>query len=169
MPAKHSAGILLYRKAASGSEVLIVHPGGPFWAKKDMGSWSMPKGEFDPDEDALHAAKREFKEETGLTPPEGNYLDLGEVKQPSGKIVRAFALEADVDLKNFKSNLFELEWPPKSDQKQQFPEADKAAWTPLNVAAQRLVKGQVPFLTILADQLGQNLEDEVVEPQISLF
>src|SRR4029079_6035308 len=102
--ARHSAGILLYRHGKRGYEVLIVHPGGPFWAKKDLYAWSLPKGEFDPSEDALSAAKREFAEELGSPPPDGSYQLLGEFKQPSGKIVHAFALEADFDLANFKSN-----------------------------------------------------------------
>lgn len=167
--AKHSAGILLYRPAKSGYEVLIVHPGGPFWAKKDMRAWSMPKGEFDPAEDPLAAAKREFEEEIGSSPPHGDYVLLGEFKQPSGKIVHAFILEADFNLDNFKSNMFEIEWPPRSGQKLEIPECDKAVWTPLSLAKEKVVKGQVPIIESLADQLGQNLDEADSTPQTSLF
>lgn len=169
--AKHSAGIFLYRKTEQGYEVLIVHPGGPFWAKKDNGSWSMPKGEFDESEAALEAAKREFKEETNISAPEGDYQLLGEIKQPSGKIVHAFALESDIDLEKFKCNMFEMEWPPRSGKKQEFPENDKAAWVPLSTARQKLVKGQVPLLEALANKLGQKLEEQAAEEpsQPSLF
>ena len=172
--AKHSAGIFLYRKTVDGYEVLLVHPGGPFWAKKDNGSWSMPKGEFDETEAPLDAAKREFKEETSLIPPPGDYQNIGEAKQSSGKIVHAFALEANVSLETFKSNMFEMEWPPKSGKKQEFPENDKAAWVSLSQAKQKLVKGQVPLLEALAANLGQTLDeslaDEKQEPnQASLF
>lgn len=165
--AKHSAGILLYRKVGTGYEVLIVHPGGPFWAKKDAGAWSMPKGEFDETEDKLQAAKREFKEEVGSDAPEGEYFDLGEAKQKSGKIVHGFALESELNLDHFKSNTFEMEWPPKSGKQQTFNENDKAAWVPLAEAKQKLVSGQVSLLEALAAKLDQTLEGE--EPQTSLF
>lgn len=151
---KQSAGILLYRKSHGEYEVLLVHPGGPFWAKKDQGSWSMPKGEFGDDEQPLAAAKREFAEEMGSPPPEGEYASLGEVKIPSGKIVHAFTLESDFNLETFKSNMFEMEWPPKSGQTQEFPEADKAAWLTISLAAQKITKGQTPLLERLAAKLG---------------
>lgn len=167
--ASHSAGIALYRRAATGFEVLLVHPGGPFWAKKDLGSWSIPKGVCEEDEDLLAAAKREFKEEIGAPPPAGAYVLLGEYKQASGKIVHAFALESDFNLENFHSNMFEMEWPPKSGQKQEFPENDKAAWLPLFAAKQKLVKGQVPLLEMLAANLGQDLGATDETPQTSLF
>ena len=165
--AKVSAGILLYRKTKGGYEVLLVHPGGPFWAKKELGAWSIPKGEFVEGEEPLVAAKREFEEEVGSPPPAGDYHPLGEMKQSSGKIVHAFVLEAEFDLEKFKSNLFEMEWPPKSGQTQEFPECDKAAWVSLPTAKQKLVKGQVIFIDRLAEQLGQ----ESAEPpqQASLF
>ena len=168
---KHSAGIVLYRPAKKGWEVLIVHPGGPFWAKKDKAAWSIPKGEYAPEEDALAAAKREFTEEIGSPPPDGDYLDLGEVKQPSGKLVHVWALQHDFDLANFKSNMFEMEWPPRSGQKQQFEEADKAAWVSLATATVKLVKGQVAFIEKLAEQLGAtSTTDEPDEAgQTSLF
>ena len=110
---KQSAGLLLYRQSAKHYEVLLVHPGGPFWAKKDRGAWSIPKGEYAEGEDILEAAKREFSEETGGTPPSSGYQDLGGEKQPSGKLVHIWAVAGDFDLKNFKSNTFELEWPLK--------------------------------------------------------
>jgi predicted NUDIX family NTP pyrophosphohydrolase len=169
--ATHSAGILLYRQAEHGYEVLLVHPGGPFWAKKDLGSWSMPKGEFDESEQPLAAAKREFQEEVGFTPPEGLYQDLGEARQASGKIVHGFALEADVDIEQFKSNMFEMVWPPKSGKKQEFPENDKAAWVSLAMAHKKVVKGQRVFIEKLAEELNQSLEEDDDEsaPQTVLF
>jgi len=166
---RHSAGILLYRRVAAGYEVLLVHPGGPFWAKKDSGSWSIPKGEFPPDEGALTAAKREFGEEIGVPPPEGEYVLLGEFRQPSGKIVHAFALRSSFNLENFRSNMIEIEWPPKSGQMQEFPEVDRAAWTPLAVACKKVVKGQVSIIESLAAKLGQDLNASTEKPQISLF
>lgn len=159
--ATHSAGILLYRQGETDYEVLLVHPGGPFWATKDEASWSIPKGELDGDEKPLAAAKREFEEEMGFAPPEGLYSELGESKQSSGKIVHAFALEADVDLEKFKSNMFETEWPPKSGKKQEFPENDKAAWVPLGMARKKLVKGQVVFVDKLMERLGIDPKDDV--------
>jgi predicted NUDIX family NTP pyrophosphohydrolase len=169
--AKHSAGILLYRKGKSGYEVLLIHPGGPFWAKKDVGAWSMPKGEFEEGEDSLNAAKREFKEETGLEAPQGNYENLGESKQSSGKIVHTFTLEANLSLERFKSNTFSMEWPPKSGKQQEFPEADKAAWLPLATATRKLVKGQVVFIERLAEKLGVNFGTDEPEQdrQAALF
>lgn len=158
----------MYRKAVSGHEVLIVHPGGPFWAKKDVHAWSMPKGEFDPSEDVLAAAKREFAEELGSPPPDGDYQLLGEFKQPSGKIVHAFALEADFDLKDFKSNTFEIEWPPRSGRKLEVPECDKAAWTPLAPAKEKVVKGQIAIIDALATRLGIDAKPPE-NPQASLF
>jgi predicted NUDIX family NTP pyrophosphohydrolase len=162
---KHSAGILLYRPHGTSYEVLIVHPGGPFWANKDLGAWSIPKGETEPDEDRLAAAKREFEEEIGAPPPQGDYELIGEAKQSSGKIVSAFGLQSDFNLERFKSNMFEMEWPPKSGEQQEFPENDRAAWVTMNTAKQKLVKGQVPLLQALADKLHVKLHDIVVPPQ----
>ncbi len=171
---KQSAGIMLYRQNKGRLEVLLVHPGGPFWAKKDVGSWSIPKGEFDETEESLPAAKREFTEEIGTAPPEGDYLYLGQAKQSSGKIVHAFALESDFDLEHFQSNTFTMEWPPKSGQMQEFPENDRAAWTPVVVARQKIVKGQVIFIELLAKQLGVDFETPPSDyasqgPQTALF
>lgn len=169
--AKSSAGLLLYRQGAKGYEVLLIHPGGPFWAKKDQGAWSLPKGEFVEGEDPLVAAKREFQEEIGLPAPQGDYESLGEAKQSSGKIVHAFTLEANLSLDGFNSNTFIMEWPPKSGQQQEFPEADRAAWLPLKTATRKLVKGQVVFVERLADKLGASLGEVETDQneQVALF
>ncbi len=124
---KKSAGILLYRLVNETTEVLLVHPGGPFWSKKDLGAWSIPKGEFDEDENPLDAAIREMEEETGLK-TSGDFIELTPLKQKSGKLVYAWALQKDIDPEKIKSNHFEIEWPPKSGTKRSFPEIDKAAW-----------------------------------------
>jgi len=142
---KKSAGLLLYRETPEGVEVLLVHPGGPFWANKDDGSWSIPKGEFVDDEEPLSAAKREFEEEMGI-PPAGDFLPLEPLRQPSGKLVFAWALCSDFDPARLKSNLFSMEWPPKSGQQQQFPEVDRAAWFGVESAKRKILKGQAPFL-----------------------
>jgi predicted NUDIX family NTP pyrophosphohydrolase len=146
---KYSAGFLPYRVTASGQlEVLLVHPGGPFWARKDDGAWSIPKGEYQPDAepDALAVAEREFAEELGTQPPQGDRLPLGELKQPGGKRVTAWAIECDLDVSKATSNTFEMEWPPKSGRLQSFPEVDRAAWFSLTMARVKLLKGQLPFI-----------------------
>ena len=145
---KRSAGLLMYRRASRALEVLLVHPGGPFWAKKDAGAWSISKGEYDEGEDALTVAKREFSEEVGAA-PDGAFLDLGELIQPGRKRVRAFALEGDFDVSHLQSNTFELEWPPKSGRKQSFPEVDRAEWFSLPAAEEKLLPGQRPLLASL--------------------
>jgi predicted NUDIX family NTP pyrophosphohydrolase len=147
-----SAGILLYRHTASGPEVLLVHPGGPFWMKKDEGAWSIPKGLVDPGEDDLAAAKREFEEETG-SKPSGDAVPLGEFRYQSGKIVVGFALRGDFDLSGFRSSTFLLEWPPKSGRMTEFPEADRAGWFGLEEAERLIVKGQRAMLSALASLL----------------
>jgi predicted NUDIX family NTP pyrophosphohydrolase len=147
-----SAGILVYRRRGAGLEVFLVHPGGPFWAKKDLAAWSIPKGEFGDDEDPLAAALREFAEETGQTIA-GDFLPLAPVKQPSRKIVHAFAVEADIDPENIVSNAFGLEWPPRSGRMQRFPEVDRAAWFPLEEAKRRIHAGLVPLLEELVRAL----------------
>lgn len=149
--AKQSAGLLLYKKTPDGIQVLLGHPGGPFWAKRDLGAWSIPKGEFADGEEPLKAAKREFMEETGREAPEGAIMELGSAKQSSGKIVHAWAIEADFDATNVSSNLFDMEWPPNSGQNQQFPEIDRAGWFTIAAARQKLVKGQLPLLEKLAE------------------
>jgi predicted NUDIX family NTP pyrophosphohydrolase len=144
-----SAGILVYRRGVAGLEVFLVHPGGPFWARKDLGAWSIPKGEFGDEEDPLESALREFTEETGQTIG-GDFLTLTPAKQKSRKIVHAFAVEGDVDPDRIASNEFEMEWPPRSGKMQRFPEVDRGAWFPLAEAKQRIHAGLVPLLDELA-------------------
>ena len=154
MPAQ-SAGLLLYRTRPDTTvEVLLGHMGGPFWARKDEHAWSIPKGEYGDDEDALAAARREFAEETGAEPPDGEPLPLGEVRQSGGKRVVAWALEGDLDPATVKSNTFTLEWPPRSGLQQEFPEIDRAAWFDLDTARRKVVKGQVPLLDALEQLLA---------------
>ena len=144
--AKLSAGILMYRGEATSLELLLVHPGGPFWAKKDRGAWSMPKGEYEESEEPLVVAKREFEEELGSAAPAGDYIALGELKQPSRKVITAFAVEGDLDPSTLESNHFAMEWPPKSGKRQSFPEVDRAAWFSLDQAATKIQPGQAPFI-----------------------
>jgi predicted NUDIX family NTP pyrophosphohydrolase len=153
---KTSAALLLFRHGTDGLEVLIAHMGGPFWARKDAGAWSIPKGEYTSDEEPLAAARREFAEEMGSPPPGGEPVTLGTVKQSGGKSVTTFAVEGDFDLAGFRSNTFELEWPRGSGRVQEFPEVDRAAWVSLAVAREKLVKGQVPVLDALVEHLGSN-------------
>jgi predicted NUDIX family NTP pyrophosphohydrolase len=142
----NSAGILLHRRGESGIEVLLVHPGGPFWARKDQGAWSIPKGELDGDEDPRACALREFAEETGTRLPDTALDDLGSVKQKSGKVVFAFAAAGDLDPATLVSNTFELEWPPRSGRMQAFPEIDRAEWFGLDAAREKLNPAQVAFV-----------------------
>jgi len=144
--AKRSSGILLHRGAGAALEVLLVHPGGPFWAKKDAGAWSIPKGEHDAEEEALAAALREFAEETGSTPDVGELKDLGTVRQKSGKVVQAWALAGDLDADAIRSNTFTMEWPPRSGRQAEFPEVDRAAWFSLDEARERILPAQAAFL-----------------------
>jgi predicted NUDIX family NTP pyrophosphohydrolase len=143
---KRSAGLLLHRRRADGVEVLLVHPGGPIWARKDDGAWSIPKGELDGEADALAVARREFAEELGTEAPEVAPVDLGEIRQRGSKIVRAFALEGDLDVTNVRSNTFEMEWPPRSGIRQDFPEVDRAGWFDLASARRKLNPAQVELL-----------------------
>ena len=142
---KQAAGILLYRRGQSGLEVLLAHPGGPLWARKDAGAWTLPKGQFTGGELPLDAAKREFGEEMG-TAPSGDFRPLGTVKQPSGKIIHAWAAESDFEVRTVKSNLFTMEWPPKSGRNGEFPEVDRAGWFSIEEARHKIIKGQAPFL-----------------------
>ena len=150
MPRKLSAGLLLYRRrdrdGAIVLEVLLAHMGGPFWARKDDGAWSIPKGEYVRGEDPFAAAKREFQEELGSAPPLAVYRDLGSIIQPGGKLVTAWAAEADFETAGAVSNTFELEWPPGSGQMRSFPEIDKASWFTMDVARLKLVRGQRPLI-----------------------
>ena len=145
MAKKKTAGILLYRMRNAGLEVFLVHPGGPFWMKKDDGAWSIPKGEMEEGEDPLNAAKREFHEETGCS-VEGNFIPLTPLKQRGGKLVVAWAVEGDCDAESIKSNLFSMEWPPRSGKRAEFPEVDRAAWFALELAKEKILKSQVGFL-----------------------
>jgi len=153
MPGRVSAGILLYRLAVTGPEVLLVHPGGPFWAKRDLGAWSVPKGEVDGDEDLLEAAKREFHEETGAQ-VEGEFIELAALRQPSGKVVHVWAVEGDIDASSIASNTFTIEWPPRSGKSRAFPEVDRAGWFTLAEARARLLAGQLPLLDDLMRKIG---------------
>ncbi|WP_020108562.1 NUDIX domain-containing protein [Nocardia sp. 348MFTsu5.1] len=150
--AKRSAGMLLFRRN-DGLEVLIAHPGGPLWARKDEGAWSIPKGLYADDEEPLAAARREFAEEVGLAVPDGNVVELGEIKQPSGKLVTAFAVESDLDITDSVSNTFEMEWPRGSGNTRSYPEVDKVEWFDVEAARDKLLKGQRPFLDRLIEQL----------------
>jgi len=161
--AKLSAGLLPFRKINGQLEVFLVHPGGPFWKKKDEGAWSLSKGEYTDDEDPLDAAKREFTEETGFV-ADGEFLSLGKSKQPSGKTVTAWAVEKDLDAGAIKSNLFSLEWPPKSGKMREFPEVDRGAWFSLNQARTQILKGQLLFLERLSEKLGLPIEEEAQTP-----
>ena len=151
---KRSAGILMYRRGDAGIELLLVHPGGPFWAKKDLGAWSIPKGEYAEGEDALAVAKREFEEETGAR-PHGDFLPLGEIVQPGRKIVTAWAIEGDFDSATRRSNRFELEWPPRSGRKVSFPEVDRAEWFAPAEARQKILSGQREFIARLMQAIGK--------------
>ena len=145
MTIKQSAGLLMYRKRGEVLQVLLVHPGGPFWAKKDLGAWSIPKGEFGEDEDALKAARREFEEETGFLPT-GQFVRLGVIKQPNSKLIHAWAFEGDLDARKIKSNKFSIEWPPQSGKQKEFPEVDRAEWFAVDTAREKIIMGQVSFI-----------------------
>jgi predicted NUDIX family NTP pyrophosphohydrolase len=145
---KLSAGLLMYRMRGGRLEVLLVHPGGPFWAKKDLGAWSIPKGLVFPGEDPLSAARREFREETGFEAG-GRFIGLGSIRQPGGKTISAWAFEGDLDAAQIESNKFSIEWPPRSGKTQQFPEVDRAEWFDIEEAAIRIVRGQAGFLDAL--------------------
>jgi predicted NUDIX family NTP pyrophosphohydrolase len=148
---KRSAGLLLYRHTDHGLQVLLGHMGGPFFARRDAGAWSVPKGEYEPDEPAWDAARREFREELGLEPPDGEAVPLGEVRQTNGKIVTAWAVEADLDPATISPGTFTMEWPPKSGRTQEFPELDRVEWLTLDRAREVIVKAQSAFLDRLAE------------------
>lgn len=150
---KKSAGILMFRRRLEILEVFLAHPGGPFWAKKDLGAWSVPKGEYDGEEDPLEAARREFREETGCE-PSGKFIPLTPRKQPSGKMVTVWAVEGDCDPSTIQSNTFTLEWPPRSGKQMEFPEVDRAGWFSIPEAEQKILKGQAGFLQELVKILG---------------
>ena len=151
--AKQSAGLLMFRRRRGAIELLLVHPGGPYWARKDDGAWSIPKGFVEEGEDTLVAARREFEEETGQRPT-GQLIALGVFKQPSGKEISAFAIEGAFDLESFRSNNFAMEWPPRSGRMAEFPEADRAGWFGPQQALEKIIKGQRPIVQALLERLG---------------
>jgi predicted NUDIX family NTP pyrophosphohydrolase len=153
--AKKSAGLVLYRFRNSKLEVFLVHPGGPFWSKKDDGAWSIPKGEYKEDENPFEVAKREFKEETGYE-VDGNFIPLLPIKQPSKKIITAWAVESDCNARQIKSNTFTIEWPPRSGKQAEFPEVDKAGWFSVNIAITKISRGQMGFIKQLCEKLGNS-------------
>jgi predicted NUDIX family NTP pyrophosphohydrolase len=154
-----SAGLLLYRIIPGGVvEVLIAHPGGPFWARKDEAAWSVPKGEYLPGENPLGAAYREFEEEVGLKPPDGEAIFLGERRQPGGKRVSVWTLSGNLDVTRASSNTFELEWPKGSGRVLEFPEVDRVEWVSIDGARRKLVKGQAPFLDALLEAIGRGAD-----------
>ena len=155
---KLSAGLLLFRRISGQLEVFLVHPGGPFWAKKDAGAWSIPKGEYSLGDDALAAARREFQEETGFQPPPAEPIPLGVIKQAGGKLVTAWAIECDaasnIAAASIRSNTFSMEWPPRSGKLAEFPEVDRAAWFPLETAREKILASQQEFLSRLTAHLN---------------
>ena len=150
--AKRSAGFLIHRRIGEQREVLLVHPGGPVWAKRDAGAWSIPKGEIELDEEPLAVARREFTEELGLAPPAGEVVELGEIRQAGGKLVVAWAIEGTVDVTHIVSNQFEMEWPPRSGRTAEYPEVDRAEWFDLDTAREKLNAAQAAFLDRLLTQ-----------------
>ena len=153
--AKTSAGLLMYRTRGGRVQALLVHLGGPFWSKKDLGAWSIPKGEYPPDEDPFAAAQREFTEETGCV-ASGKFIRLRPIKQPSGKIIHAWAVRGDCDPTAIRSNTFSIEWPPGSGRQREFPEVDRAGWFGLQEAKEKIMKGQLGFLDELEEMLRNN-------------
>jgi predicted NUDIX family NTP pyrophosphohydrolase len=149
---KQSAGLLMYRLRESQMEVFLVHPGGPFWAKKDLGAWSIPKGEYAAGEDPLDAARREFAEETGFE-PSGDFIPLGIIRQAGGKLVSAWAIQGNCDPAQIRSNLCPIEWPPRSGRKIEIPEVDRAAWFSIDEARERMLKSQAPVIDLLLSRL----------------
>ena len=154
MAYKQAAGLLLFRESVGTLEVLLVHPGGPLWARKDEGAWSIPKGEIEPNEDALSAARREVEEETGARPA-GNFIALSPFRQTGGKIVHVWAIESDFDPASLTSNQFEMEWPPKSGNRRSFPEVDRAAWFDLETAGRKILPSQAIVLQHLQDRIRE--------------
>jgi predicted NUDIX family NTP pyrophosphohydrolase len=150
---QRSAGILMYKRAGGELRVLLVHPGGPFWAKKDLGAWSIPKGEYAAGEDPLDVARREFEEETGVA-PDGDFEALGEIRQASRKIVTAYAVEGDLDVDALVSNRFEIEWPPRTGRLQSFPEVDRAEWFSPERAREKILAAQRPLIDRLIERLA---------------
>jgi predicted NUDIX family NTP pyrophosphohydrolase len=152
---KRSAGLLLYRRKAKDFEVFLVHPGGPFWRNKDDGAWTIPKGLIEPGEDPLAAARREFSEETGFT-PDGDFMELGTFRRPGGKHVLVWAVEGDCDPAKLVSNAFEMEWPPRSGKRAQFPEVDRGGWFSIAAAREKMLIGQRPMLDAFLQTRARN-------------
>jgi predicted NUDIX family NTP pyrophosphohydrolase len=152
--AKQSAGLLMYRIRDGEPEVFLVHPGGPLWAKRDEGAWSIPKGEYSDEEDPLAAAKREFQEETGIEPGDGPFRPLEPLRQKGGKLVRAWVVEGDLEVSSIRSDTFTMEWPPRSGRTASFPEVDRGAWFTPSQAREKILKGQVGFLEQLQGLLS---------------
>lgn len=163
---KHSAGIIVFRRIGEQPEVLLAHMGSPWWANKDIGAWSIPKGEIEEGEEPLTTAKREFKEELSLDLPEGNFIQLGMVEQHNNKTVSAWAIEADLNVSQIKSNTFKTEWPPKSGKQREFPEIDRADWFNLEQAAQKTVRGQAELFYRLAEHLGHKMDKAPEQPSL---
>jgi predicted NUDIX family NTP pyrophosphohydrolase len=151
---ERSAGIVLFRRGEAGLEVLLVHPGGPFFSRRDAGAWSIPKGLYEEGEESLACARREFAEELGSPCPDGPPIELGEIRQRNGKRVTAWAVEGDLDAEHITSNTFDIEWPPRSGRRQEFPEVDRAGWFGLDAAREKILAAQVPLLDRLAESLG---------------
>ncbi len=151
---KESAGLLLFRDREGRPQVLLVHPGGPFWARRDAGAWSIPKGEIEPGERAEDVARREFAEELGTEPPDADLIPLGSVRQAGGKVVHAWAVPGDLDVDRIASMPFEMEWPPRSGKRQAFPEVDRAAWFDLDAAREKVLQAQAAFIDRLANREG---------------
>ena len=162
---KKSAGLVMYRYRDSNLEVFLVHPGGPYWAKKDDGAWSIPKGEYSDNEEPFVAAKREFKEETGYD-AEGNFIPLTPIKQPSRKLISAWAFEGDCDASTIKSNTFTMEWPPRSGKQAEFPEVDRAEWFSTNKAKKKLLKGHIGLIEELCEILQYDSSNEIEEKDV---
>ena len=152
---KRSAGILMFRGHGPELQLLLVHPGGPFWARKDEGAWSIPKGEYEEGEEPLAVALREFEEELGTSAPSGDVIDLGELVQPSRKKITAFATEGDFDPSTLRSNTFEMEWPPKSGRMKSFPEVNRAAWFAPQEAREKILPGQRPLIDLLLARIAE--------------
>ncbi|MBU5636918.1 NUDIX domain-containing protein [Geomonas sp. Red69] len=146
---RRSAGLIMYRVRNGAPELLLVHPGGPFWARKDLGAWSIPKGEYLEGEDPLQAARREFREETGHE-PSGSFIELDRIRQPGGKLVRAWAFSGDFDPAHLVSNTFTMEWPPRSGRQTEFPEVDRACWFGIDEAREKILPGQLPLIDQVA-------------------
>jgi predicted NUDIX family NTP pyrophosphohydrolase len=166
---KLSAGLLVYRMKATQPEVLIAHMGSPWWAKKDKGAWSIPKGEYQDGDDPLTNAKREFREELSKEPPVGEFIELGSVEQKNNKTVTVWAVEGDLDVSEIRSNVARIEWPPHSGKIEEFPEIDRAGWFSLSAAAAKLIPAQAEFLERLATKLGTEMTANQEPTQASLF